>query len=73
MVANPEARSSNPEVMGGTVVFAGTRVPVQTFFEYFAAGDGIEDFLLGFPSVSREQILAVLGSDADPRTKGTIR
>ena len=47
-------------VMGGTPVFAGTRVPFQTFVEYLEAGDSIDDFLEGFPSVKRAQIIAVL-------------
>ena len=52
--------TSSPEVMGGTPVFAGTRVPVQTLFEYLEAGDSIDDFLDGFPTVTREQVVAVL-------------
>jgi uncharacterized protein (DUF433 family) len=52
--------TSSPDVMGGTAVFAGTRVPVQTLFEYLEAGDSIEDFLEGFPSDSREQVIAFL-------------
>ena len=47
-------------VMGGTPVLAGTRVPVQTLFEYLEAGDTIDDFLEGFPTVSREQVIAFL-------------
>lgn len=50
----------SPEVMGGTPVFAGTRVPVQTLFEYLEAGDTIDDFLDGFPTVTRQQVIAVL-------------
>ena len=50
----------SPKVMGGTPVFAGTRVPVQTLFEYLEAGDTIDDFLDGFPTVTREQVVAVL-------------
>jgi len=46
--------------MGGTPVLAGTRVPVQTLFEYLEAGDTIDDFLEGFPTVSREQVIAFL-------------
>ena len=46
--------------MGGTPVFVGTRVPVQTLFEYLEAGDTIDDFLDGFPTVTREQVVAVL-------------
>lgn len=51
--------------MGGTPVFAGTRVPVQTFIEYIKAGDSIEQFLEGFPSVKREQLLAFLDETKD--------
>lgn len=52
--------SSSPEIMGGTPVFAGTRVPVQTVLDYLAAGESIEDFQEGFPTVTREQIHAFL-------------
>lgn len=51
---------SDPEILGGTVVFVGTRVPVQSLFEHLEAGDSIDNFLEGFPSVRREQVLAVL-------------
>ena len=47
-------------VMGGAPVFPGTRVPVRTLLDYLEAGDTIEDFLAGFPSVSREQVIAFL-------------
>jgi len=46
--------------MGGTPVFASTRVPVQTLLDYLEAGDSIDDFLEGFPTVSREQVIAFL-------------
>lgn len=46
--------------MSGTPVFAGTRVPVKTLFDYLAAGDPLERFLEHFPDVSREQAVAVL-------------
>ena len=46
---------SDSEVVGRTAVFAGTRVPVQTLIDYLKAGDSLDDFLDGFPSVSREQ------------------
>lgn len=46
--------------MGGAPVFTGTRVPVQTLFEYLEAGDTIDEFLDGFPTVSREQVLDLL-------------
>jgi uncharacterized protein (DUF433 family) len=52
--------TSAPNVMGGTPVFAGTRVPVETFLEYIEGGESIEDFLAGFPSVTREQLIAFL-------------
>jgi len=52
--------SRNPEIMGGTPVFTGTRVPVQTLLEYLEAGETIDDFLTGFPSVSRDQVLGFL-------------
>ena len=51
---------SDPEILGGAPVFAGTRVPVQSLFDHREAGDSIDDFLEGFPSVRREQVLAVL-------------
>ncbi|MCU0839232.1 MAG: DUF433 domain-containing protein [Rhodospirillales bacterium] len=52
--------SADPRVMGGTAVFAGTRVPVQTLLDYLEAGETIDDFLAGFPSVTREQVIAFL-------------
>jgi uncharacterized protein (DUF433 family) len=51
---------SDPQILGGTPVFRGTRVPVQSLFDHLKAGDSIEVFLDGFPSVKREQVLAVL-------------
>jgi len=52
--------SKSPEIMGGTPVFVGTRVPIQTFFEYLKAGESIDDFLDGFPTVTKEQIMTLL-------------
>lgn len=52
--------TSSPDVLGGTPVFANTRVPIQTFIEYLEGGQTIDDFLEGFPTVSREQVIAVL-------------
>jgi uncharacterized protein (DUF433 family) len=46
--------------MGGTPVFAGTRVPVQTLLDYLEAGESIDEFLAGFPSVSRAQVIRFL-------------
>ena len=51
---------SDPEIMGGTPVFVGTRVPVQTLLDYLEAGDPLDEFLEDFPSVTREQVVAVL-------------
>ncbi len=51
---------SDPEILGGTPVFAGTRVPVQNLIDYLEAGDTLDEFLEAFPSVSREQAIAVL-------------
>ena len=52
--------SADPAVMSGAPVFRGTRVLAQTLIEYLEAGDSIDDFLEGFPSVSREQVIAFL-------------
>jgi uncharacterized protein (DUF433 family) len=52
--------SADPEVMSGAPVFKGTRVLVQTLIEYLEAGDSIDDFLEGFPSVTHEQVIAFL-------------
>jgi uncharacterized protein (DUF433 family) len=57
--------SRDPEVMGGTPVFAGTRVPVQTLLDYLEAGESIDDFLEGFPSVQREQVITFLEAAKD--------
>ena len=60
MLRNPSIISTSPEIMGGTPVFAGTRVPVQTLLDYLKAGESIDDFLDGFPTVTREQVIALL-------------
>ena len=51
---------SSPDILGGTPVFRGTRVPVTTLFDYLAAGDPLERFLDHFPTVKREQAVALL-------------
>jgi len=66
---NKQIISSSPDVMGGTPVFAGTRVPVQTFIDYLTGGESIDDFLDGFPTVSREQIIAFLESAKEQMIK----
>jgi uncharacterized protein (DUF433 family) len=50
----------DPEVLGGTPVFAGTRVPIKNLVDYLSAGDPLERFLEHFPSVTREQAVAAL-------------
>ncbi len=57
--------SCDPEVMGGTPVFAGTRVPIQTLIDYLEAGESIDEFLAGFPSVTREQVIQFLEQAKD--------
>lgn len=52
--------TKDPEILGGTPVFAGTRVPVRILLEHFEAGDSLDDFLLDYPSVSREQAIEFL-------------
>lgn len=59
-LASDRVVHSDPGISGGTPVFVGTRVPVQNLFDYMAAGDGLEIFLDAFPTVSREQVIAVL-------------
>lgn len=67
-IVGPEAQmptlesvvQSDPEILGGTPVFAGTRVPVKNLLDYLAAGDSLERFLDHFPTVTREQAVAAL-------------
>lgn len=56
----PSLITSSPDVLGGTPVFRGTRVPVQTLIEYLEGGQTIDEFLDGFPTVTREQVIAFL-------------
>ena len=51
---------SDPEILGGTPVFVGTRVPVKSLYDYLEAGDSLDEFLDSFPSVSRDQAIAAL-------------
>lgn len=64
----------DPDILSGTLVFVGTRVPVRSLFDHLEAGDSLEEFLHQFPSVQREQAIAVLDAayesvavDADSR------
>lgn len=50
----------DPEIMGGTPVFQGTRVPIQTLFDYFEGGDSLQQFLDDFPTVNKDTALEVL-------------
>jgi uncharacterized protein (DUF433 family) len=58
--AKPPLITSTPDILGGTPVFRGTRVPVQTLIEYLEGGQTIDEFLDGFPTVTREQVIAFL-------------
>jgi uncharacterized protein (DUF433 family) len=50
----------NPEILGGTPVFSGTRVPIKNLFDYLESGDTIEDFLNDFEGVRKDQVVKVL-------------
>ena len=65
MMKDQPTVSLNRDVMGGTAVFHGTRVPVQTLLDYLEAGESIDDFLEGFPSVTREHVVAFLEEAKD--------
>jgi uncharacterized protein (DUF433 family) len=52
--------NSDPEIMGGSPVFAGTRVPLQNLIDYLEGGESVEDFIDAFPTVRREQVIAVI-------------
>ncbi len=60
MLENSPIVSTSLDIMGGTPVFAGTRVPIQTLLDYLKGGESIDDFLDGFPTVSKEQVIALL-------------
>ena len=62
----------DPDVLGGTPVFAGTRVPVKNLLDYLAAGDSLERFIDHFPSVPREQAVAALEISKDLFTSPAI-
>lgn len=69
---NKQIITVSPEILGGTPVFTGTRVPIQTFLEYIKAGESIDSFLEGFPSVKREQLIALL-EEAEERILSTAQ
>ena len=60
MVLTSRVVHSDPDILGGTPVFLGTRVPMRTLLDYLEAGDSLDVFLDHFPSVSREQAIAAL-------------
>lgn len=59
MTSTSSVVHSDPDILGGTPVFVGTRVPVKTLLDYLEAGDSLDEFLDHFPSVSRKQAIAV--------------
>ena len=61
---------SDPNILGGTPVFVGTRVPVQTLFDYLEAGDSLDRFLDQFPTVTRDQAVAALELARDALVAG---
>ena len=63
--------TSSPDILSGTPVFAGTRVPVQALVDYLEGGETIDDFLEGFPTVRREQVVAFL-EEATARMISTV-
>ena len=56
---------SDPEILGGTPVFTGTRVPVQNLVDYLEGGETIDEFLAGFPTVKRDQVIAFIEAAAE--------
>ena len=64
------AITRDPEIMHGTPVFRGTRVPVKTLFDYLENGESLDDFLAGFPTVSRELAIQVLEESKELRLAG---
>jgi uncharacterized protein (DUF433 family) len=74
MTADASVVHSDPEILGGTPVFVGTRVPVKNLIDYLEAGDRLDDFLQDFPAVTREQAIAALeiarsALEADARSR----
>jgi uncharacterized protein (DUF433 family) len=72
MPTQPAVVHSDPDILGGTAVFVGTRVPVQAFIDYLEGGHSLDEFLEDFPSVTRIQAVAALelAKDALLRTAG---
>lgn len=70
MTANSSVVHSDPQILGGTPVFVGTRVPVQSLFDYLEAGETLDEFLRQFPSVNRNQAIAALELARDALVTG---
>ena len=66
----PGVVHSNPNILGGTPVFVGTRVPLQSLFDYLEGGETLDEFLRQFPSVKREQAIAALELARDALVTG---
>ena len=64
--------SIDPEIMSGTPVFAGTRVPIRTLLDHIEAGDSLDTFLEDFPSVTRKQVISFL-EDASDRLVSSVK
>ena len=60
MIARTDVIHTDPDILSGTPVFVGTRVPAQSLFDYLEGGDTLDEFLRQFPSVTREQAIAAL-------------
>src|ERR1700756_3173590 len=67
-----EIISASPDIMGGTPVFAGTRVPIQTLLDYLEAGESIDDFLEGFSTVTREAGYRFPGGGKGPSNRSGL-
>ena len=70
MLAQNEVIHTDPEILAGEPVFAGTRVPLRNLFDYLEAGDSLEIFLDAFPDVTREQAVAALELAREAVTAG---
>lgn len=67
MLQDASIISTSPEVMSGTSVFTGTRVPIATLFDYLKAGESVDNFLEGFPTVKREAVVRLLAEAGEKR------
>ena len=65
MSSTPAVVHSDPDILGGTPVFVGTRVPVKSLYDHLEAGDTLDEFLESFPSVTREQAVTADTSRAE--------